>query len=99
MESFDDILNEKQPVLVDFHATWCGPCKVMGPVVEEIAGEVQGSARVLKVDIDKNEELAEKYQIRSVPTFMIFSNGESVWRGSGVMDKAVILEQLKRYMV
>lgn len=96
MESFNDIINGDKPVLVDFYATWCGPCKVMSPTVESIGKELIGQARVLKIDIDKNEAVANLYRIQSVPTLIIFKKGEVVWRTSGVMDKGALMEQMKR---
>lgn len=96
MESFKEILNGDKPVLVDFFATWCGPCKAMTPVIEDLGKEIQGVARVLKIDVDKNEPLAAQYQIRTVPTFILFKKGEPVWRHSGMIDKAGLLEQIKK---
>ena len=87
MSSFQEIIYSNQPVLVDFFATWCGPCKSMSPVIESIGKEVQGKARVLKVDVDKNQSLAASLQIQSVPTLMIFKNGKAMWKHSGGMDK------------
>ena len=75
MEQFNEIINSDKPVLVDFFATWCGPCQMMHPVLEELQGMVGETARILKVDIDKNMRLAAQYQVRSVPTLMIFQNG------------------------
>lgn len=96
MESFNDIINGDKPVLVDFYATWCGPCKVMSPTVESIGKELIGQARVLKIDVDKNQAVANLYRIQSVPTLIIFKKGEIVWRTSGVMDKGALMEQIKR---
>lgn len=96
MESFNEIINGDKPVLVDFYATWCGPCKVMSPTVEAIGKELIGQARVLKIDIDKNEAVANLYRIQSVPTLIIFKKGEVVWRTSGVMDKGALMEQMKK---
>lgn len=98
METFKDIINGDKPVLVDFFATWCGPCKVMSPTVEALGKEVAGQARVLKIDVDKNEAVANLHRIQSVPTLIIFKKGEIVWRTSGVMEKGAILEQLKKYI-
>jgi len=98
MEKFKDILNGDKPVLVDFFATWCGPCKAMAPTIEALGHEMQGVIRVLKIDIDKNEQAATDYRIQSVPTLMIFKKGEVVWRHSGVMDKASLTEQIKKIM-
>lgn len=98
METFNDIIKGNKPVLVDFYATWCGPCKVMGPVVEDIGKELQGEARVLKIDIDKNQGVADQYNVQAVPTFIIFKNGEILWRNAGAMDKATLLAQIKQYM-
>lgn len=98
MESFNEIINGDKPVLVDFYATWCGPCKVMGPTIEVVGKELIGQARVLKIDVDKNETVANQYRIQSVPTLIIFKKGEVVWRGSGVMDKNALTQKIKEYI-
>ncbi len=98
METFKEIINGDKPVLVDFFATWCGPCQAMGPVVESLGKEIQGQARVIKIDIDKNQDTSNEYQIQTVPTFIIFKKGEVVWRHSGMMDKASLEKQVKNFM-
>lgn len=97
MESFKDIINGDKPVLVDFYATWCGPCKAMSPVIESVGKEMQGSARTIKIDIDKNQAVSNQFQIRAVPTLLIFKKGEVVWRHSGGTDKNTLLEQLRSF--
>lgn len=97
MERFEDIINSEKPVLVDFFATWCGPCKMMHPVLEELHAKVGDKARIIKIDIDKNEQLAAEYKVRSVPTFMVFKNGKMEWRESGVMPLATLEQVLSQY--
>lgn len=98
MESFNDIINGPKPVLIDFFATWCGPCKMMAPTIDAIGKEMGDQIRVLKIDIDKNRSAATHYNIQSVPTLMIFKNGQSVWRISGAMSKNDLISQLKKYL-
>lgn len=97
METFKEIINGEKPVLVDFYATWCGPCKAMSPVIEAVGKELAGVARVLKIDIDKNSAVANQYRIQSVPTLIIFKKGEVMWRTSGVLDKRTLLEQVRQF--
>ena len=85
MDNFTDIINREQPTLVDFFATWCGPCKMMHPVLEQLKEELGDKIRILKLDVDKNEALSQQYRIQSVPTLMLFKKGEVVWRQSGAM--------------
>lgn len=97
-ENFNSIIAGSEPVLVDFHATWCGPCKAQAPILSDLAPEIKGKARIIKIDVDNNQQLAAKYQVRSVPTLILFKNGESVWRHAGVASKEQLLEVMKPHM-
>ncbi|MCX2451994.1 thioredoxin [Pedobacter sp. PLR] len=94
MSAFQDLIQSGTPILVDFHADWCGPCKAMNPIVQEVARITEGNARVIKINIDKNQAAAIRYNVKSVPTFMVFKNGEIVWRHSGMIDQMTLLKQL-----
>lgn len=96
--TFKSLIESNTPTLIDFYADWCGPCQVLGPIVEEVKQEVGEKATVLKIDVDRNQELAQRLQIRSIPTMMIFKGGELKWRGMGVQAKGAILNQLEQYM-
>lgn len=98
MEEFNNMINGAKPTLVDFFATWCGPCKVQGPILEQVKSSLGDSVNIIKVDIDKNNDLAARYRIQSVPTLMLFVNGESVWRASGVHQADMLEAKLREHM-
>ncbi len=91
----DEVLKSDKPVLVDFWAEWCGPCRMVGPIVEELAGEYEGKAKIGKVDVDSNPEVSVKYGIRSIPSLLIFKNGEVVDQIIGAVPKAHLAKQLE----
>jgi thioredoxin 1 len=94
METLNDLIQSEQPVLIDFYADWCGPCKTMQPVIKDVAQQVTGRTRVVKVNIDKNTAAARQYNISSVPTFMLFKKGSVLWRHSGTIDRSSLLRVL-----
>jgi len=85
---FESIISESRPVIVDFHAVWCSPCKMQSPILKEVATELGDKIRIIKIDVDQNTEIAGKYSIQSVPTLIIFKSGKLVWRQSGVVSKS-----------
>lgn len=97
MEKFNEIINGSQLTLVDFFATWCGPCKMMHPVLEQLKEEMGDSLRIIKIDIDKNEALMEQYRIQSVPTLMLFRTGDALWRQSGAMSLSDLKKVVNSY--
>ena len=96
--SFNDIINSNLPVLVDFYADWCGPCKMLAPILKEVKHELKDSIKIVKIDVDKNSAIASKYQVRGVPTILLFKNGNQLWRQSGVLQKNDIISIIKQYV-
>ena len=96
MDSFNQLINSSQPVLVDFFAEWCGPCHTMAPILKETKAQLGDAVRIVKVDIDKNQEAARVYQVRSVPTLILFKEGKILWRQAGVVPTAELVRMVKR---
>ena len=98
MEKFNTLISSRTPVLVDFYADWCGPCKAMAPAIQAVSKDVEGKARVIKVNIDKNQDAAMQYNVRAVPTFIIFKEGQQVWRHAGMIDKNTLEKHLLAFV-
>ena len=92
--SFENIIKSEKPVLIDFFATWCGPCKMLAPVLKDVKDSLGERITILKIDVDKNQELSSKYQVRVVPTIILFQNGKQLWRQSGVLSKDEIIKTI-----
>lgn len=96
MEKFNEMINGEQLTFVDFFATWCGPCKMMHPILEQLKEKMGDDIRILKVDVDKNEALSMQYRIQSVPTLMLFKKGEMLWRQSGAMSQNDLMQKISQ---
>ena len=96
-DSFSNIINSKTPVLVDFYADWCGPCKMLAPILKQVKDELGELIKIIKIDVDKNQPLAAKYQVRGVPTMILFKEGQQLWRQSGVLQKSDIVGVINSY--
>ena len=96
-ESFDKVLGENELVLVDFFADWCGPCRMMAPVIEDLAKELEGKVKVTKVNVDAESDLAARFQIFSIPTFILFKNGAEVEKIVGGVGKAALLDKINHH--
>jgi thioredoxin 1 len=92
--NFNSLLSESRPVVVDFHALWCSPCKMQSPILKEIAAELGEKIRIIKIDVDQNSDIARQYNIQSVPTLIVFKDGKLLWRQSGVVSKSELYSVL-----
>ncbi len=97
--TFNEIIQSDKPVLVDFFAEWCGPCKMMAPILKDVKAAIGDAATIIKVDVDKNPEAANEYQVQGVPTLILFKNGKPLWRQSGVVQKAGLVGVIKKFTV
>ncbi len=97
--SFEKLVNGEKPVLVDFTATWCGPCKMLAPILEEVAEQMKEQILVVKIDVDKNQQLANSLSIKGVPTLILYHKGQQKWRQSGVMPAAAIKKAIQEVLV
>lgn len=95
--NFHDIIQDDKPVLIDFYADWCGPCKMLGPILKDAKATLGDDVKIVMIDVDKNQELASKYQVRGVPTMILFKNGKQLWRQSGVLQKDEIIKIIKSH--
>lgn len=98
MNDFNEMINGNKPTLVDFFATWCGPCKAMAPVLEDVKSKVGDSANIIKIDVDKNQELSARYNVRSIPTLILFVNGEAVWRAVGLQQGETVESKIREHI-
>ena len=96
--SFNDLINSNPLVLVDFHATWCGPCKMIAPILIQAKEVLQDAVKIIKIDVDKNPAMAAKYEVRGVPTMILFKNGQPVWRQSGVLQAQAIVHTVQSHV-
>lgn len=96
--NFEKLIASEIPVLVDFYAEWCQPCKIQSPILQELAREVSGRIRIIKIDVDKNPMIAQRYQIQGVPTLILFHQGKVLWRQSGVTPKPMLKKILDQYL-
>lgn len=94
MSNFDTIIKSDKPVLIDFFATWCGPCKMLGPILKEVKESLGDRVSIIKIDVDKNQQISSQYQVRGVPTMILFQNGKQLWRQSGVLTKDEIIKNI-----
>ncbi|ASV30794.1 thioredoxin [Maribacter cobaltidurans] len=95
--SFKNIIDSEVPVLVDFYADWCGPCKMLAPILKQVKEDMGDGLKIVKIDVDKNQRLASKYNVRGVPTMMLFKDGKQLWRQSGVLQKNDIIAVVKQH--
>ncbi|MCR9227871.1 MAG: thioredoxin [Flavobacteriaceae bacterium] len=96
--NFANLINSDQLTLIDFSAEWCGPCKMLAPILKQVKDEMGDSLKIVKIDVDKNQGLASTYQVKGVPTIIFFKNGEQLWRKSGVLQKTEIVELAKSFL-
>jgi len=97
MNKFSELINQKTPVLVDFFADWCGPCKMMSPILKEVKDTLGNSISIIKINVDMNKQLAAQYEVRGVPTLILFKEGKQLWRQSGVLQKEELIGIIKNY--
>lgn len=95
MSKFKEIVSSTTPTLVDFYATWCGPCQTMMPILDQVKNKLGNGVRILKIDVDKNQDIADKFKVRGVPTFVLFKEGEILWRQSGGMDLNSMIHKIQ----
>jgi thioredoxin 1 len=98
MSSFQEIINSEKPVLVDFFAEWCGPCKTMAPILSKVKTQIGDKASIIKVDVDKNPSAASAYQVRGVPTLILFKKGQIIWKESGVISEQQLTSVILQYL-
>ena len=96
MSSFQDLIKGEKPILVDFYADWCAPCKAMNPILKSVKSKMGDEIKILKINVDKNQAVANKFNVRGVPTFILFQSNEIKWRKSGLIDENILLEELKK---
>jgi thioredoxin 1 len=92
MSTFNDLIQSQKPVLVDFFATWCGPCQTLGPILKQVKDNLGDRISIIKIDVDKNQQIASQYQVRGVPTMILFQNGKQLWRQSGVLSTTDLIK-------